>query len=133
MTPDSSSTPLSTKLGINPQSALALLDVPDGVVIELPDGVSVTRRAGRRADVVVIFVTKHKDLERQIASAEKMIFPAGGLWVAWPKRSSSMVTDLSGDLVRAIALPRGLVDNKICSIDETWSALRVVWRRENRA
>ena len=61
-----------------------------------------------------------------------MIFPAGGLWIAWPKKASGVSTDLSDHAVRAAALPRGLVDNKVCALDETWSALRLVWRREKR-
>jgi hypothetical protein len=63
---------------------------------------------------------------------EKMIFPDGGLWVAWPKRSSGVATDVTDHVVRALALERGLVDNKVCAIDETWTGLRLVWRRERR-
>ncbi len=62
-----------------------------------------------------------------------MIFPDGGLWIAWPKRASGVETDLSDEAVREVALPLGLVDNKVCAIDETWSGLRVVWRRERRS
>ena len=61
-----------------------------------------------------------------------MIFPSGGLWVAWPKRASGLETTMHEGVVREVALPLGLVDNKVCAIDETWSGLRVVWRRERR-
>jgi hypothetical protein len=61
-----------------------------------------------------------------------MIFPSGGLWVAWPKRASGMLTDMHEGVVREVALPLGLVDNKVCAINATWSGLRVVWRRERR-
>ena len=61
-----------------------------------------------------------------------MVFPAGGLWIAWPKKASGMATDLGDNAIRVAALTRGLVDNKVCALDETWSALRLVWRRENR-
>jgi hypothetical protein len=62
-----------------------------------------------------------------------MVFPSGGLWVAWPKRASGVQTDMHEGVVREVALPLGLVDNKVCAIDETWSGLRVVWRREHRS
>jgi hypothetical protein len=61
-----------------------------------------------------------------------MIFPGGSLWIAWPKKASGVASDLSDNAIRASALPRGLVDNKVCALDETWSALRLVWRREKR-
>jgi hypothetical protein len=61
-----------------------------------------------------------------------MIFPAGGLWIAWPKRTSGVATDITDHVIREEALPLGLVDNKVCAVDETWSGLRVVWRRELR-
>jgi hypothetical protein len=61
-----------------------------------------------------------------------MIFPSGGLWVAWPKKASGRKTDLTDGVVRQAVLERGLVDNKVCAVDETWSALRFVWRRQQR-
>ena len=82
---------------------------------------------------VVFFIKKRADLERRIAALAKAIEPAGGLWVAWPKRASGITTDMTEDVVRDVALPLGLVDNKVCAIDDTWSGLRVVWRKERRA
>ncbi|HEY6473864.1 MAG TPA: DUF3052 domain-containing protein, partial [Acidimicrobiales bacterium] len=84
------------------------------------------------ADVVVAFFVRRSDFERRIEGLAKMIFPAGGLWVAWPKRASGRETDMHEGVVREAALPLGLVDNKVCAIDDTWTGLRVVWRRERR-
>jgi hypothetical protein len=61
------------------------------------------------------------------------VFPAGGLWVSWPKKASGVETDMTDHAVRGLAQPIGLVDNKVCAIDENWTALRLVWRRENRS
>ena len=127
-----SGTPLPKKLGIASGSTVALVGAPDGVIDGLPDDVTVKRRARGKADVVVAFFTERRELERRIEALGRMIFPAGGLWVAWPKRASGLVTTMDENVVRAVALPLGLVDNKVCAIDETWTGLRVVWRRERR-
>ncbi len=127
-----SGTPLPKKLGIAEGSSLALIGAPQGVVDGLPAGVTVKRQARGSADVVVAFFTKRRDFERRIEGLAKMIFPAGGLWVAWPKRASGRETDMHEGVVREVALPLGLVDNKVCAIDDTWTGLRVVWRRERR-
>ena len=82
--------------------------------------------------MVVAFLTTASELERQIETLERLIFPAGGLWVAWPKKSSGVATDLTDHAARNLALALGLVDNKVCAIDETWTALRLVWRRAAR-
>jgi hypothetical protein len=127
-----SGTPLPKKLGIKDGSTLALIGAPPDVIDELPAGVTVTREARGRADVVVAFFVRRIDFERRIAGLGKMIFPAGGLWIAWPKRASGIETTMTEDVVRAVALPLGLVDNKVCAIDDTWSGLRIVWRIERR-
>ena len=127
-----SGTPLPKKLGIVEGSTLALIDAPHGVIDGLPQGVTVKRRARGSADVVVSFFVRRRDLERRIAALAKMIHPSGGLWVAWPKRAAGRATDMHDDVVREVALPLGLVDNKVCAIDETWTGLRFVWRRERR-
>jgi hypothetical protein len=123
---------LAKKLGITEHSTVALVGVPPEVVVGVPPGTEVRRRAQGRADVVVAFFTERRHFERRLLRLESMIYPDGGLWIAWPKRSSTLATDLSGDVVREVALPRGLVDNKVCAIDRTWSGLRLVWRRERR-
>jgi hypothetical protein len=127
-----SGTPLPKKLGITEGSTVALIGDPSGVLTGLPSGVTVKRQARGKADVVVAFFTERRDFERRIDALGRMIFPAGGLWVAWPKRSSGRITTMDENVVRGAALPLGLVDNKVCAIDDTWSGLRVVWRRERR-
>jgi hypothetical protein len=130
-----SGTPLAKKLGIKEGQALAFLSAPTGfdrMVAPLPAGVTVRSRLGGNLDVVVLFTRRRAELERRLDALKRAIHPAGGLWVAWPKRSSGIETDMTEDVVRAVALPQGLVDNKVCAIDETWSGLRVVYRLANR-
>jgi hypothetical protein len=127
-----SGTPLPAKLGIKAGGTVALLEAPPGLFSQLPAGVVVKRQARGRADVVVAFFTARARLEQRIGALSKMIFPAGGLWIAWPKRTSGVATDISDNDIREVALPLGLVDNKVCAVDDTWSGLRVVWRRELR-
>jgi hypothetical protein len=131
-----SGTPLPRKLGIKPGHRVLLLGAPegfeDGTLGALPDGVRVGRSARGRADVIVSFVTERAALERRLARLRELMEPAAGLWIAWPKRASGVPTDMTEDVVRAVALPTGLVDNKVCAIDATWSGLRLVIRRELR-
>ena len=82
--------------------------------------------------MVVAFFTRRAKFEGRLGALGTMIFPAGGLWIAWPKQSSGVETDMTADGVREVALPVGLVDNKVCAIDETWSGLRFVNRRSAR-
>jgi hypothetical protein len=131
-----SGTPLPKKLGIVEGSMVALIGAPAEAIDVYgsgwPTGVTVKRQARGKADVVVAFFTERRDFERRIDALGRMVFPAGGLWVAWPKRASGLATTMDENVVRAVALPLGLVDNKVCAIDDTWSGLRVVWRRERR-
>jgi Protein of unknown function (DUF3052) len=130
-----SGTPLPQKLGIKPESRVALVSAPDGfdeTLGELPERVEVRSRARGPLDVIVYFTTSESDLRRRFDVLAKALDPAGALWVAWPKRSSGGRTDMTEDKVRDVALPKGLVDNKVCAIDETWSGLRLVIRKENR-
>jgi hypothetical protein len=130
-----SGTPLPRKLGIREGDRVAVVGALDGfadTLGELPDGVVVITRPRAGVDVVVAFFTRRRDLERRLAALRKAIEPAGGLWIAWPKRSSGVETDITEDTIRDVALPTGLVDNKVCAIDETWSGLRLVVRRELR-
>jgi DUF3052 family protein len=129
-----SGTPLARKLGIKEGHRVAFRGAPDGfsaLVDPLPDGVEVRRRG--TLDVVVLFTRRRAELERRFEAAKRALDPAGGLWVAWPKRSSGVETDLTEDAVREIALAGGLVDNKVCAIDETWSGLRLVFRLRDRS
>ena len=85
-----------------------------------------------RADVVVSFHTARADLERRVPKLLDVLDVDGGLWIAWPKKASKVPTDITEDTVREVFLPLGLVDNKVCAIDDVWSGLRVVWRKEHR-
>jgi len=132
-----SGTPLAQKLGIKDGHRVLLLGAPADVVqrIELPPGATAHGRlAGKDPfDVIVVFVVARAELARHIAAIRPRMTPAAGLWIAWPKRASGVATDMTEDVVREVALPTGLVDNKVCAIDDTWSGLRLVIRRELRA
>ncbi|MFT3838881.1 MAG: DUF3052 domain-containing protein [Myxococcaceae bacterium] len=131
-----SGTPLPKKLGIKEGHQVALLSAPHGFEKTLgavPFGATVREGLkGKPLDVVVLFVTARKQLEKQLASVRKQMAPACGFWVAWPKKASGVATDMTEHVVREVALPTGLVDNKVCAIDETWSGLRLVIRVELR-
>jgi len=130
-----SGTPLPRKLGIKAHARVGLIGAPydfDEVLGELPPGVSVRRRARGTFDVIVVFVQKRSELERRLPVLKKALDQAGGLWVAWPKRSSGVATDLGERIVRELGLASGLVDNKVCAIDATWSGLRFVYRLADR-
>lgn len=128
-----SGTPLARKLGIAPGDRLAVLGAPDGFTVPgLPPGVTLHRRARGRFGVIVSFHTRRADLTRRFPALLGVLEVDGGLWVAWPKRASGVATDMTEDVVREVALPAGMVDNKVCAIDDTWSGLRVVLRRELR-
>ncbi len=133
-----SGTPLPKKLGLKPGHSVAFLAAPadfDGALGPLPDDVTVRRdlRGSKQLDVIVFFTKKRAELVRRFVGLADRLDPAGGLWVAWPKRASGVATDVTGDVVREVALAHGLVDNKVCAIDDTWSGLRVVIRKTDRA
>jgi hypothetical protein len=123
---------LAQKLGIRPDTVLALVHAEPSFALAIPASVSVRRSARGTASVVLAFFTRAADLDREIDHLGRMIFPQGSLWIAWPKRASGRTSDLSDHAVRGSAVPLGLVDNKVCAVDDVWSALRLVWRREHR-
>ena len=131
-----SGTPLPKKLGIKPDCRLALVNAPDDFVQalgELPPGVT-PRPMGRGPyDVIVLFAASAKALARALPVARPRLAPAGGLWVAWPKKTSGIRTDITEAEVRGRGLDTGLVDNKVCAIDDTWSGLRFVVRLQDRS
>ncbi|HUQ62377.1 MAG TPA: DUF3052 domain-containing protein [Acidimicrobiales bacterium] len=131
-----SGTPLSKKLGIKNGSTVVLVGAPDGFELELaplPEEVTVRRRlSGQNLDVIVLFVSARAELERRFPGAAKSLQPAGGLWVAWPKRASGVPIDLTENVVREVGLATGLVDNKVCAISDVWSGLRFVIRLIDR-
>ncbi len=130
-----SGTPLAKKLGIRAGDTVALVGAPEGFEAELeglPDDVQLKRRAGGKPNVVMLFTTKASDLERRFEPLAKSIWPDGSLWIAWPKKSSGVSTDLDENRLRDIGLPLGVVDNKVCAVNKVWSGLRFVWRKEHR-
>ena len=82
--------------------------------------------------MAMLFTKSRSELTRRLDTLGRMVYPDGAVWVCWPKRASKVPTDMTEDVVRAVALPKGLVDVKVCAIDATWSALKVVWRKELR-
>lgn len=131
-----SGTPLPRKLGIKPGATLAIEDAPpgfDATLGELPDGVRHAESSESGVDVLVAFHLSRETLESSFPIQAHRIVPNGGYWIAWPKRSSGVPTDITEDVLREVLLPTGLVDNKVCAIDDTWSGLRFVVRKEHRA
>jgi hypothetical protein len=134
---DYSGTPLPVKLGIGEGDEVAVIGAPDqfeDLLGELPDVASFHSSLAddARYDVMVAFMTRRAELEDELPVLRSRMAPACGLWIAFPKRASKVPTDMSDHVIREIALPTGLVDNKICAIDQTWTAVRLVIRRENR-
>jgi hypothetical protein len=121
-------TPLPQKLGIKDGSRVALLGAPRGFA----EALGVKSRARGELDVILLFADRYGELKRAFTPLARRLAPAGGLWVAWPKRTSGVDTDLSFEAVQRVGLDAGLVDNKSCSIDETWSAARFVYRLRDR-
>ncbi|MCP3978344.1 MAG: DUF3052 domain-containing protein [bacterium] len=132
-----SGTPLPKKLGIKDEQRLALIHAPRGFATtlgKLPAGVKSSRDMRGRAefDVIVAFYESRRLLETEFARLARRLRPAGGLWIAWPKNASGVATDVTESVVRGAGLAGGLVDNKICAVDETWSGLRFVIRLKDR-
>jgi hypothetical protein len=130
-----SGTPLSKKLGIKEGHRVAFPSAPDGflgLLGELPVDVAVKSRASGPLDVIVFFTKSRGELERRLPALRRAMDPAAGLWIAWPKRSSGVETDMTEDVARELGLANRLVDNKVCAIDETWSGLRLVIRLRDR-
>src|SRR4051794_28465675 len=130
-----SGTPLPQKLGIKPGARVALVRAPEKFerqLAPLPEGVRLRTQARGAQDVVLFFATREAELERRFDGLARSVAPAGGLWIAWPKRTASVATDLREGLVREIGLAHGLVDNKVCAVDDTWSGLRFVYRLTDR-
>lgn len=132
-----SGTPLPKKLGIKPAARVGLLAAPKDfkkTLGELPAGVELSdaARGTSELDVSVAFVTTRRELEQAFKKLKKRLEPAGGLWLAWPKKSAKLASELDENAVRAVGLASGLVDNKVCAIDDTWSGLRFVLRVADR-
>jgi hypothetical protein len=130
-----SGTPLPKKLGIAPGSRLSLVGAPEGFVTllaPLPAHVRLEPARARSLDLVLLFAESAAELERRFSREAERLETAGMLWVAWPKKASRCPTDLTEDVVRRIGLGAGLVDVKVCAIDEVWSGLKFVRRLRDR-
>ena len=130
-----SGTPLARKLGIKAGCRLFVADAPKDYVAllePLPDGIAMLARPASTTDIAHIFVTSRTTLESLLKKClAKMRYDAA-IWVSWPKKSAKVPTDVTEDAIRAVALPMGLVDVKVCAVDEVWSGLKLVVRREFR-
>ncbi len=132
-----SKTPLVKKLGIKPDHRIQFIDAPDDfddTLGPVPEGVVVHRSMRGRGpyDVIVFFTKSQAKLRARFDKLRERMNPACGFWICWPKKSSGVKSDLTEDVIRRVALDAGLVDNKVCAVDETWSGLRVVIRVRDR-
>ncbi len=135
MTAGYSGTPLAQKLGLKPGMRCWFHDMPDSVRAEIdPESLSVEEQltASDGLQCAHLFVTEREKLERQLHALRPLIAPNGFVWVSWPKKAAKVETDVTEDVIRDVALPTGLVDIKVCAVDETWSGLKLVIRKENR-
>src|SRR5262249_43315896 len=132
-----SGTPLPKKLGVKPGHRVAAIGIPRSAMPVIAEIAAVAPAALKLAgsepyNVILLFCDRRFDLEAGFKTAAARLAADGGLWVAWPKKSSGLATDLPEDVVRGIGLAAGLVDNKVCAIDEAWSGLRFVIRLKDR-
>jgi hypothetical protein len=131
-----SSTPLWKKLGYKPGLAAYLDSPPEDYIklLDLPAGITIDwlGKLERGASFVHLFTTKAATLQKKLAKLRKLLAADGVIWVSWPKKASHVATDITEDVIRAIALPTGLVDIKVCAVDETWSGLKLMIRKTER-
>ena len=130
-----SGTPLVKKLGIKPGQQIALLSGPPGyrkTLGALPVKVTCTEHLVDKLDFIQVFVTSQAELKQRFKDAKRCLAMNGSLWISWPKKTSGMATDLNENLLREIGLGLGLVDVKVCAVDETWSGLKFVYRLKDR-
>jgi hypothetical protein len=130
-----SGTPLPQKLGIKPGATVVTINMPANyrkLLGKLPGGVRFSSRATPGSNFVHLFARARSELKSKLSILREKIADNGVVWVSWPKKSAGVPTDITEDVVRALALPLGLVDVKVCAVDETWSGLKLMIRRENR-
>lgn len=130
-----SETPLPKKLGIKPGVTVVTINPPKNyrrLLDSIPEGVTFSDRLGADSTFVHLFVSKCSELEKRLPVMREKVSDTGIIWISWPKKSAGVPTDLKEDVIRDVALPLGLVDVKVCAIDETWSGLKLMVRRENR-
>ena len=131
-----SGTPLPKKLGIKEGTRVALVNAPkdfESELGELPDNVEFIKRPTKSLDIILFFVLNERALVRDFAKLAARLTANGMIWIAWPKKSSGVATDLTEPRVQRIGLDAGLVDVKVCAIDETWSGLKFVYRLKDRS
>jgi hypothetical protein len=127
---------LVEKLGIKPHSRIALLNAPRGYAVTLrplPPGLQVTASLRGTFPFIQFFTTSRRDLERRFPILVRALAQDGALWISWPKKTAGMDTDLTEDVIRAVALAARLVDVKVCAVDDVWSGLKLVRRKRDRA
>jgi hypothetical protein len=130
-----SGTPLTKKLGIKEKSDIAVINQPQNfldILSPLPEKVSLINKLSGRIGYIHFFTKSKKELTDQFPELKKHLDPSGSLWISWPKKSSKIETDLDENLIREIGLKNGMVDVKVCAIDETWSGLKFVLRLKDR-
>jgi hypothetical protein len=129
-----SGTPLPQKLGIKPGTTVVVINEPPKYrkLLGRVDQVTFSNRIGANSDFVHLFTKRRSELQNKLSILRRKIADNGTTWVSWPKKSANVPTDITEDVVREIALPLGLVDIKVCAVDETWSGLKLMIRRENR-
>jgi len=128
-----STTPQLRKLGIVAGAHWSVVGADPGWRFETAPDAAAEVAANAPADVVLIFVRAAAELEPALVEHEQRVFPAGALWIAWPRKAAGHVSDLGDAVVREAALSRRLVDVKVAALDHDWSALKLVWRREHRS
>ena len=134
--PGYSGKPLAQKLGIKTGHKIATVGAPAGyrnLLTPLPEGVSFTKEIAAGAQFVHLFVKERKTLEKELKRLRRLLANEGVLWVSWPKKSSGVTSDITEDVIREVCLPLDFVDVKVCAVDDTWSGLKLMIRRENRA
>ena len=130
-----SGTPLVQKLGFKPGARFAVTGAPRGylgLLGPLPAGSKRLSCTADGLDLIHVFTSEAADLQRRLVAYLPQLADDGALWISWPKKASGVPTDVTEDVVRKLALPLGLVDVKVCAVDETWSGLKLVIRRQNR-
>jgi len=130
-----SGTPLSKKLGIRPGSRVRLVHAPAGyqkLLAPLPEGVNFVSRLSETTDLIHFFSTSQAHLKKTLSAIRKKMRPDAVVWASWPKKAARIPTDVTEDTVRSVALPMGLVDVKVCAIDDVWSGLKLVVRKTLR-
>ena len=130
-----SGTPLAKKLGIKEGFKIRLINSPEyyfELFTDLPENISILKDTKSKKNFIHCFVKQEKELHKNIPSLKNEILPNGIIWISWPKKASKVTTDVTEDLIRNLALASGLVDIKVCAVDEIWSGLKLVIRKERR-